>query len=406
MITLVGSGLDALVASTDLWRKGIEHQLVSDEERLGGHFRGLIANCGTLVDFGMVLLEKDSREVSQMAIDTYSGLAGSSIRPYINEIFSWIDIELDTSPVVVHKQSAIVGDFFISDDLSFIRHLPEQTKVQVQKEIERILARPESHPRLKDTNSEFSHLHVGDALIGTIGPTLYTLLFEHWVNAFDPEKQVCARDHRLIWLPLYWPETILASIQSLPENVSPITFYQPKGFPLSDFVRRLAFNARPRLIDKHSQESPRSISFENRGSHSRSPKKTVVIVHYCVPNASLGTHFFPDLEDGISRVHFSTGASQNAPGEIVHVASIEFPNSNLSESEALQPAAAFLRKLGLEPQCEGHASKANVPLARHSVRDKIFDPLRSLFGDFGTSFNDQIARGLAASRAIANSDWM
>jgi hypothetical protein len=70
------------------------------------------------------------------------------------------------------------------------------------------------HPREKLNNPEFAKKTFEEILLKNIGPTYLREVINPWANSFSKDRAtgVAAIEHRSVWLPLYFPESILLAV--------------------------------------------------------------------------------------------------------------------------------------------------------------------------------------------------
>lgn len=217
-VAVIGSGLDALICSAALLDLKVKHQIFLDSERVGGHFAGWKPRCGSHVDAGMVALEEDARGVTeQLPLSRYQGQVGSAARLILRSAFHRLrDLGFSFTPLSVgaYTHGRVVPDYFISDDLTSLRDLcrttgqlgwPDFSSVEMyQLESETLRKAEPQSPQTEKT--------LGNVLHATWGTELSDYLFGGLLRELDPHGTVRAPDHRLVWIPLYWPSTTLRAL--------------------------------------------------------------------------------------------------------------------------------------------------------------------------------------------------
>ena len=217
----------------DDWRPGF----------LGGH---LVQK--RYVDFGAVLLES-TREAGPLASSKYSlGSAASLPDPLdpvnpAHDLFATNGHLPTTIDVSCVYRNDLYPDFLTSDRMEILRALEPLSFIDVS---------PDFHPRYKATNS-LSSVSLHDAA-NQLYDSRYSKWFLSLVESWFPgvAQKLPARFHRMIWAPLYWPET-LANAQS--DSLSSIQYSCIRG-QFAEGLREIAsaMQRRPLGTDNCSAE--------------------------------------------------------------------------------------------------------------------------------------------------------
>jgi hypothetical protein len=413
-VTVVGSGIDALVCSASLLHRGVTPRLLVETDRLGGHFAGWSPGCGSLVDLGMVALEDDVRDTKQLPLAHYNGEAGVTLRPFLGEVFArlrqlgWQFQELQTG---VYTSDQIVPDYFISDRLDYLRDPKNQLRItRVRAELTDGL-KFESLIRNKNrAGMLLKDIPLLPLLERSLGLELASHLFGGLIAELDPDGKVQAIDHRLIWLPLYWPSTLLQILEDgegLPAN----RFLTTIEGSVAASVAGLASSLREAeviemLVDGHlGPPRSRSVARDDMSTSSmlidfREPRRqgssTILrVVHFCAAVTRSETFFLRSPINGAFRVNLRTGAPLGS-------VSVEFGSSatSFSDEEIVRSARVLIERFGVIPGCDGATVTGRVSLSGRSTPGKLEDyvPLCSQFGQNGaTNFNEAVTRGLAVA---------
>ena len=217
-ITVIGSSLAALVAVTRIAESN-NVTWVQTSSRVGGHFSGvLIDEC--LRDSGMVLLEPfEDFDGNIPELTDFEKGSRHDFRDLIPFAFSWLksyEIDFTQASVLTSYEDILVEDFYIKDSLDLVRALPPEIKKKIASEVSFLKNSDNSnlHPREKLKNPEFANKSFKEIVMLTIGPTYLEEVINPWANSFagDRTVEVTAVEHRSVWLPLYFPESILRAV--------------------------------------------------------------------------------------------------------------------------------------------------------------------------------------------------
>ena len=211
-VVVRGTNLAALVCALELVDSGIQTKLqIHRDSRLGGHFAGLQL-AGSPIDIGMVLLEprfsSERRSVSE-----YQGESGVLVNDFNHAVFQWLEnlgIELDEVEVRSIYKGLTYDDVVISDALSVFSVLD----LSVEEKAGLGNVSGQIHPRNKTVQS-VEQMSLREALPKFYGPSISSFLAGIAKKIAGPDAlELPVRFHRLLWLPLYYPETILDFIES------------------------------------------------------------------------------------------------------------------------------------------------------------------------------------------------
>ena len=216
--TVIGSSLAALVAVTRISESN-NVTWVQPSSRIGGHFSGiLIDEC--LRDTVMVLLEPfEGFDGNAPKLSNFEKGSRHEFRELIPFAFNWISsygIEFTQAKVLTSFKGNLIEDFYIKDSLDLMRALPPEVKRKIASEISLLNTIESSslHPREKLKNPEFTYKSFEEIVLLTIGPTYLHEVINPWANSFARDRAVgvAAIEHRSVWLPLYFPESIMRAV--------------------------------------------------------------------------------------------------------------------------------------------------------------------------------------------------
>jgi hypothetical protein len=416
-VTIVGSGLDALVAVHELSKSHVNVEWLSPTNRIGGHFAGWQGQCGELVDIGMVALEKDVRDSLPRPMTEYSGQVHADARPFLWEMFdALLRMGLDPIPlqIAVLDGEQEVGDYFISDDLSALSHLIRSDRLgtanigTLRARLGELQARQlESQLRSKsisaDLGQEGSLLEV---LRRTWGRELSRFLFEDFLREIDPDGLTAARDHRLVWTPLYWPSSIEDEL-ARPGSLPTLPCLGHRSGSVATFIQGLLNETREQDSVMFSvdlsltptrlvSDEPAILRVDLRPLPTPSVNRSAIrIVHFCASHGLNKSEFVRSPQQGCFRLNWRSGPNSES-------VSLEFGVgvADLSDEDCVERAAQLLRALNVTSECPGSVVSGRVPLAlpRLDYGESEFSPLSSRFGqNMGLNFNESVLRGLATA---------
>ena len=267
-LVVVGNSLAVLVAATERAHKGLPTVVVAPGKGLGGYFSGVEVH-GKLRDAGMVLYEFSSfREPArEPGLDTYNPMKRNDIGRFCAVVRAYVQRNQRTRSIGVPQmwtQGRMLDDMMLGNGISSVRKLANASTIrsELAEVVQRVRADTSIyHPANKSAwpvaGEEPADWHLGPGRNGlrfdcdsvsrvVHGEMLHETLFEGF------SRQVMNRDaahlsalyHRLPWLPLYWPETLLAELDGKAMAMQPTRISSPDGEPVAAFCRRLANEVR------------------------------------------------------------------------------------------------------------------------------------------------------------------
>lgn len=418
-VVVIGSDLDALICSASLLDLGVKHEIFVDPERVGGHFAGWKPRCGSLVDAGMVALEEDARRVTEhLPLSDYQGQVGVAARPFLRSAFDRLrDLGFSTKPlsVGVYTHGRVVPDYFISDDLTYLRNLDETTGRRARPDFASVqMHRLESEIlRKAEPQSPLKGKALGSVLDATWGTELSDYLFGGLLRELDPRGTVRARDHRLVWIPLYWPSTIARALD-IGIGIDHATFLTSmRGAVARDIgkvAERVLSSIRNTDVSKSEFSTPnggpsassldqrRELVVDFRVARVQVPGSIIRIVHFCTESTRNETIFLRVPDEGLFRVNWRSGTE----GSDV---CLEFgvSSSDWADAQLIEYARDYLIRQDTRTTCEGDCLRGRVGLSsRHEIAvPSAFAPTSSYFGaNRSANFNESLLRGLSAAQHI------
>jgi len=249
MINIIGSSLAALISVIKLsetneviWRK--------TNKRVGGHFAGLDLN-KIPFDIGMVVNEPYSTTFSHNTkprIPTrQSGL------PYVSMVYEFLDsigMEFKDIDIQTFYNHSLLKDYLIADNLEFLLEIPEIHRKILTQECSFFLGlSSEAHPKFKLTNPIYQTQSYDAIMEATTPRFFYEEFIYPWLSKMHRNIQaiVPAIEHRAIWAPIYYPETIMQVLsRDIEANLLERKFIVPKGKTVNQITKELQSKVRER----------------------------------------------------------------------------------------------------------------------------------------------------------------
>lgn len=451
IVNVLGDGLDALLLSHELLNDGHVVVVYGDESKFGGHFLGK-RHCFDYLDSGMVLLEKEDRGVNQKPMSEYKGEYAQSSRPFLVAVFNYLQNlykDLVIHEVYVEKSNGrLVPDYFISDNIDslwtiFSESLRSSEQESLRSHLESL---PNSlNPRNKATESFFRTTPLVEGLKLIYTNRFFEELFGTYLRKFSEtlDLSISTIDHRRLWIPLYYPDTILSLGSTNKSHLEPIQFFRPKTSSIASAIAHLKSslqrNRNFRIVPEQKfsirrRKGERTInllnllrlsglpflrenlmedlSIEAINSSIKLPNVhlPISIIHFCISATTPQTVFCLDKNSSVYR--YSTYRDDNAG----YVCSIEIANYPGNENDLLEYAKEFCHYRQIDIKCMGKITNSRIPLGlcQSSEIDRsnseVEHRIQDAFGKLGilgqitpspaTSFNDNVLRMLYAREVI------
>ncbi len=437
-IAILGDGLDSLIISDLKLKKGHVVYLISETNNLGGHFSGF-RNHDKTFDIGMVLFEPNNYQMSQKKLVKYTGENAQNLRSYVDDIY--FNLESNYGELKNHKiytkskNYKLNKDFFISDKLDLLNNLTKNDKDLIMKDlisnIIKINNNPDMHPSKKITSSFFKTKNLREGLIELYGLEFYNQIFKNYLESvvgrdfdFDLIKLI---DHRKLWIPLYYPETLY---NFLIETESNMNFYPRfklfKNKSISTWVSEMKNNCLAndnfKFIDYNDLNEIqfyidelyiiKKVKSKARISENNEVKKIlskesidITCVHFCVDESDPKTIIFSNPENSLYRMTIMENSSCD------YTVLYEFGSDAIkNEQEILSYANSLNIKYGLKRKCKGHLLRSKIHFHNKETRKsmseqsnlvidkklkiKIFDYSNYL----GNSLNENLGRAFGLLR--------
>ncbi|MFT6309308.1 MAG: hypothetical protein ACJA0W_003775 [Candidatus Azotimanducaceae bacterium] len=239
----LGGGVASLVTTIELLKLGATVALVAPPPSIGGHFSEKVT-LDERWDRGMVLLEFDSYYPQSSDLESYNASNASSagayadvVEAYLAPYFKFRRVEKIETAV----SGSIIPDYFIANDLQGLPMLfNAEQRATIIAELQVCVASSKYHPRNKSAGNTFSKLHYNEASLSNHGYTLHHHLFNPLVRRASnmDSREIMARHHRLVWAPLYYPETLLDVFLGGCQ-LKPTQFHYPFETTIGSFAQML-----------------------------------------------------------------------------------------------------------------------------------------------------------------------
>jgi len=408
---------------------------------LGGHFGGKTLG-KTQIDVGMVALEPYANS-SKPRHDVYSPPLRQDGIGLVDRVFKWLEENSEIFTPIQVKASfrgKLIEDYLIGDNLEVLSLFNDEETNRFRKELTNnqieLKENPNLHSRNKTHNDEFLSTSIKDMLIKSMGISLYSELFEPWLNKFNAEVSsiLPARDHRSIWLPLFFPETILEYLEKpwFRGDLIQRPFVVPERSTIGSLVLRLTEAIKLQNVDvikdnleemsfeagtlffTSTADTARFLNIEIDTSYPEQIVCPIQIVSFLLPQYKGDEVIvnFTDNEKGPYRITVrKVDIQSDGPRTL---ASLEYGKgfSDFKDDDLKSNAKHFLSEFGID-DFTGNVEISKLSLRMpygnsririESNRNVIYEAIKqgNFLGypiDFGSSsFNDQVLLGLWGSK--------
>lgn len=380
-LTVRGENLASLVACSELTRRGhfVRH-LVSNPNRVGGFFKGVSLE-EHQVDAGMVLIEPRLSQ-RHSPLEDYVAGPGNSVNEFNHHVLDWLSDqghELVEVELVSLCGTSCVGDLVVADDLSLLISLSDEQTVLLVEELSDAYRRSPLDVRSKTFEPRFFER------IGTISPEMYGATLSRFfldlaLKVGGPDSmKLATNSHRLLWLPLYHPATLLETFVTKKPALKPLRFLAPSRSGVASIIVGLekSLNASPyyeRVIGLTSRTDPANTTliFEECLEMSNSNAE--------INSTGFGIALYRNTDSLERRVVHSVDpktpwfrVSEGIAGESHAVVEVGFVDEDSSEQSIAWRANEAIRQLGIKTTEQPKVIKGRLfwPLGDDGIQPEI-----------------------------------
>jgi hypothetical protein len=254
-LALVGNTLSVLVGATERARRGLPTLVVNPGGPWGAYFGGVQAD-NRRWDAGMVMYEFTSfrQPETPPALSSYDPLIRNDIGRFCGVVHDYVarhQPTRDIEPPQMWIDGQVLPDLLLANGLDALRQLPcaQAARAELRESIASALASPWHAGRKNDWPAKGQRSAGDERLLDadTVsrlnhGRVLHEAVFDRFAHqVMDRDaSHLAALYHRIPWLPLYWPDTLLAWLEGRPQPLPPTVFSHPRGASVADLCATLA----------------------------------------------------------------------------------------------------------------------------------------------------------------------
>lgn len=231
-IILAGNYLTTLIAALELTRSGKKVCVINPLPAWGGHFTKITIN-GVNFDPGAVSHE--------FTVFTDPGIQDPLLYNSIvrndcarfnrlieNYTRSHIDLVKMRPPNTVFN-GQLFPDIIMTNKLDILQHPVLKENIKAEAEFILHQSEGELHAKNKTASPLFLERSYYETSIANHGAALHSALFEPYFRKMSnlSTTRLIARYHRIGWLPLYYPQTILSQFSEKPQTLPDTIFSYP-----------------------------------------------------------------------------------------------------------------------------------------------------------------------------------
>lgn len=272
---IVGNSLSAMIAANQIAKNGIPVILINGSTNWGGHFSAITIK-DVSYDAGMVLHEFTAYNTQALdgELSSYNPSMRNDSGRFCNLIRNFVNSYQETHDIHSIKMSVgnvICDDILISNQLDRIKLLPKAP--QIANELLSICNSPQTnylHPKNKHNSDIYHNATYAETSIANHGKTFHDLIIEPYCKKLlnMPSTEVAAIYHRVPWLPIFYPETLLSYFSDSPQSLPPTIFSYPTRECIGQISNKILFEIKSQPNIKIINKFPKSISTINNDRFS------------------------------------------------------------------------------------------------------------------------------------------
>lgn len=250
---VVGNNIGAMICALELANKGNQVRLINPLPFWGSHLVGNKVD-GQKFDFGRIIYDFFSYNNDNTSdIKTYDAHVRNDVGRFYSHIRKYIESHIkvnEMSTPQMYFNGEIIDDFLFADSLAVLSKFDEVTKTKIKAELEIIVNGDRSLHASNKRNPSQEFMNTDFAIVSEAnhGKTLHQMLIAPYLDKILESKnpELCAQYHRIPWVPLYYPETLLSNFTDSPQELPKPKFHYPTAGYFAIIIEELE-----RLIKEH-----------------------------------------------------------------------------------------------------------------------------------------------------------
>lgn len=236
-VLVLGSGLAGLITALERVRLGKPVTLLTDGRAAGGYFYGAQVD-GFAFDLGMVMLEPHPAPTNPCNdLQGYDPKRLYDWTRYGHLASNWLNNQVALRRVPTPTclvDGKVEPDFLLSNRLDIFSH-SEISGPTVIDPLHPL------HARNKLGDGAYEKATYAEAANWNHGPAVQKKYFDPFVRKVTSQdsKQLLARQHRALWVPLYYPETLTAALRGTPSSLEEYPFWTTDSGCISSWIREM-----------------------------------------------------------------------------------------------------------------------------------------------------------------------
>ncbi|SCZ87083.1 NAD(P)-binding protein [Nitrosomonas mobilis] len=240
---IVGNALAGMIAALELAKQGKQVTLINPGGPLGGYFAGLQID-GVMFDAGLVKFELDGylNQAKWSELASYDPTLRNDVGRFLKIVHEWVQKYTPLHQIEMPKMmvdDAVYDDVLLSNAYHSFGQLPFARDCIA--ELQQFQANAATHARQKAKGDAYEIMDYATASVANHGKTMHERLIASYLLKSQgvSADRILARYHRVAWLPLFYPETLLESYQGKPCRLSPTVFHYPKRGGVGSLVGKV-----------------------------------------------------------------------------------------------------------------------------------------------------------------------
>jgi hypothetical protein len=193
------------------------------------------------LDYGMVNFELDiARNSNKVALQDYSFSALNDCANFVADITKFLQTITETfelPPIKILQDGKFYSDFLLSNDLKDFLDYSRTYGILIQPNLGEY---PHPSQKYSDVGFESFSENLIEYCVKIYGSSFVDKVITPWGKRLLGNDLICleTQRHRSAWIPLYYPETLLAAVKG-ELSLKPNSFRYPVGSTISEMWRHL-----------------------------------------------------------------------------------------------------------------------------------------------------------------------